>query len=43
MSDKCLLTRTLYVGFNHTHFYYPYHLHGDTKLDENIIQNIPPK
>ena len=43
ISDNCLLTRTLFVGFNHTHFYYPYQFHEDTKLNEKIIQNLPPK
>jgi hypothetical protein len=43
MSDKCLLTRTPYVGFKHTHFYYPYQFHEDTKRNENTIQNLPPK
>ena len=25
-----------------THLYYPYYFHRDTKLDESIIQDLPP-
>jgi hypothetical protein len=30
------------TGFMQTHFYQPYQFHGDTKLNENIIQDLPP-
>jgi hypothetical protein len=31
------------IGFIQTHFNQPYKFHGDTKLNENIIQGLPPK
>ena len=30
------------VGFVQTHFHYPYPFHGDTRLNQNTIQNLPP-
>jgi len=29
------------LGFFQTHFYWPYQFHGYTKLNENIIQDLP--
>ena len=30
------------IGVNQTHYYFPYEFHGDTKLSENILQDLPP-
>jgi len=30
------------VGFIQTHFYEPYQYHGDTKHNENVIQDLVP-
>jgi len=30
------------IRFSKTHFYSDYQFHGDTKLNENIIQDLPP-
>jgi len=30
------------IGFIQTHFYSLYQFHGDTKLNENITQDLPP-
>jgi len=31
------------LGFIQTHFSQSYQFHGETKLNENIIQDPPPK
>jgi len=28
------------IRFSQTHFYYPYQFHGDTKLNQNSIQDL---
>jgi len=30
------------IGFILTHFYQPYQFNGDTKLNENVISDLPP-
>jgi len=30
------------LGFIQTHFYWSYQFHGDTKFNENIMQDPPP-
>jgi len=30
------------ICFIQAHFYQPYQLHGDTKFNDNIIQDLPP-
>ena len=30
------------VGFIQTNVHYPYQFHGDTKLNYDIIQGLPP-
>jgi len=31
------------IRFIQTHFYEPYHFHGNIKLIENILQDLPPE
>jgi hypothetical protein len=31
------------IGFIQMHFHQPLYLHGDTKINENIIQDLPPQ
>jgi hypothetical protein len=30
------------IDLSQTHFYYPYPFHGDTKHNENAVQDLPP-
>ena len=30
------------IRFIQTQFYQPYQFQGDTKLNDNVIQNLPP-
>jgi len=42
MSRRLLAYVDSAVGFIQTHPYQHYQFHGDTKLIENIIQDLPP-
>jgi len=30
------------ICFSQTHFYWPYQFHGDTNLNQNVKQDLPP-